>query len=143
MLLTHELGHIVGGFASGAKLLSADLRPWKSPYSIFQPDPYPLITLWAGPLLGVLLPLLIAVIARKDWIWFIANFCVLANGSYIAIAWTSNDRFLDTTKLLENGASKTSIAVYCLLTIAFGYIGFRSSCIKILGSSKPSHLPES
>jgi hypothetical protein len=64
--------------------------------------------------------------------WFIANFCVLANGAYIATAWFSGDRYLDTPKMLEHGASPITIAVYCILTIGFGYVGFRRSCISAL-----------
>jgi len=64
--------------------------------------------------------------------WFIANFCVLANGAYIATAWFSGDRYLDTPKMLEHGASPFMIAVYCLLTIGFGYVGFRRSCVSAL-----------
>ena len=70
--------------------------------------------------------------------WFIANFCVLANGSYIATAWFSGDRYLDTPKLLEHGASPIAIAVYCLLTIGGGYVGFRRSCITALSVPTPT-----
>jgi len=87
---------------------------------------------------GVLAPVTIAVIIQRDWMWFIANFCVLANGAYIATAWFSGDRFLDTPKLLEHGASPILIGVYCLLTIGFGYVGFRRSCVSAL--SAPTKL---
>ena len=39
MLLTHELGHVVAGWAGGATLVDADLAPWRLPYSVHQPDP--------------------------------------------------------------------------------------------------------
>jgi hypothetical protein len=132
MTFTHEMGHIIGGIGCGGSLQSADLLPWHLPYSIFEPDPFPLVTLWAGLILGVVGPVAIAMIAQRDWMWFIANFCVLANGAYIAAAWFSADRYLDTTKLLEHGASPITIAVYCSLTIGFGYVGFRRSCISAL-----------
>jgi hypothetical protein len=69
--------------------------------------------------------------------WFIANFCMLANGAYLATAWLSDDRYLDTPRLLEHGASRIAIGLYCLLTIAFGYVGFRRSCIHALWSTRP------
>ena len=90
----------------------------------------PLVTLWCGPILGVVVPLVIAMIVRRDWMWFIANFCILANGAYIATAWLSGDRYLDTPKLLEHGAYPITIALYCVLTIGFGYAGFRHSCVQ-------------
>ncbi|MCU0721289.1 MAG: hypothetical protein MUC83_16380 [Pirellula sp.] len=139
MTTIHEMGHIIGGTCCGGLLISADLLPWHLPYSIFEPDPYPLVTLWAGLMIGVLAPAAVAMIVQREWMWFIANFCILANGTYIAIAWLSGDRYLDTPRLLEHGASPISIAVYCLLTIAFGYVGFRRSCIVALAVPKPTN----
>ena len=136
MTFTHETGHIIGGTCCGGSLKSADLLPWHLPYSIFEPDPFPLVTLWAGLVIGVLAPVGVALVIQRDWMWFIANFCVLANGAYIATAWFSGDRYLDTPKLLEHGASPIAIAVYCLLTIGFGYVGFRRSCVSALSAPK-------
>ena len=130
MTFTHELGHIVGGYCSGGTLATADLLPWHLPYSFFDPDPKPLITLWCGPLLGVIVPLGIAWAVRRESPWFVAHFCVLANGTYLATAWISGERHLDTPKLLEHGAHPVTIGLYCLLTIGFGYWGFRRSCIR-------------
>lgn len=139
MTFTHEMGHIFGGWLCGGTLKDADLLPWHLPYSIFDPDPIPLITLWCGPILGVVVPLALAMTVRRRWMWFIANFCIVANGAYIATAWMSNDRYLDTPKLLEHGAHPATIAIYCLLTIGFGYIGFRRSCVCILGQPEPAN----
>ena len=132
MTITHECGHIVGGWLGGGTLRHAELRPWRLPHSMFQPDPRPLLTLWAGPIIGVLVPLAIALIVRRGWVWFIANFCALANGCYLAMAWISGDRFLDTPRLLDAGAWPISIVGYCLLTIGIGYYRFRANCIAVL-----------
>lgn len=78
MTFTHEIGHIIGGTCCGGSLKSADLLPWRLPYSIFEPDPIPLVTLWAGLIIGVLAPVAIAMILQREWMWFIANFCVPA-----------------------------------------------------------------
>lgn len=128
MTFTHELGHIVGGLCCGGRLISASVVPWRMPYSIFDPDPLPLVTLWSGLSLGALVPVLVATVINRRSLWFIAHFCLLANGSYIAIAWFTGDRYLDTARLLSHGASPLSIAIYCVVTIGWGYIGFRSSC---------------
>lgn len=132
MTFTHEAGHLVGGWMGGGTLQDADLWPWHLPYSLFEPDPRPLITLWAGPILGVLVPLAVAMIVRKEAAWFIASFCLLANGAYLAASWLSGDRFLDAPRLLAAGASTVSLAIYCALTIALGYARFRKSCIAML-----------
>lgn len=142
MTFTHEMGHVIGGMCCGGSLKSADLLPWHLPYSIFEPDPFPLVTLWAGLLIGVLAPVLLAMVLERDWVWFIANFCLLANGVYIATAWVTGDHYLDTSKLLEHGASPISIVVYCVLTIGFGYVGFRRSCIHVLSASRGQETGE-
>ena len=67
MTFTHETGHIVGGWLGGAKLTDCDLVPWRMPYSFHSPDPCPLLTLWAGPLLGVIVPMSLATLIRRRW----------------------------------------------------------------------------
>lgn len=131
MVTAHETGHVVAGWLSGGTLRQAELAPWRLPYSIFDPDPRPLVTLWGGPLAGVLVPLLFAAVLRADWAWLIAHFCQLANGVYLATSWLSGDTYLDTARLLEHGASPISIGAFCLLTIAYGYRGFRQKLITI------------
>ncbi|MCU0721494.1 MAG: hypothetical protein MUC83_17420 [Pirellula sp.] len=132
MTFTHEMGHIVGGLCCGGSIKSASVVPWSIPYSIFEPDPMPLVTLWSGLLAGALMPVLVAVVINNASAWFVAHFCMLANGIYVAIAWVTGDRYLDTARLLEHGASPWSIAIYCCATITIGYIGFRNSCFRIL-----------
>lgn len=129
MTVTHELGHIVGGTLSGGTLVDANLLPWHLPYSIFKPDPNPLVTLWCGPILGVLMPFAIAILLRRDWMWFAFDFCLIANGMYIGTAWFFNDRYLDTPQLLEHGTQPILILIYCGITIGIGYWRFRNSCI--------------
>lgn len=138
MLFTHEMGHIVGGKCCGGELRAFDLWPWHMPYSIFDPDPYPLVTLWSGLLLGAILPIGLSVLIQRDEMWLIGYFSLLANGLYIATAWATGDRYLDTSRMLEHGASPILIGVYCLMTIGGGYRGFRGSLIKMLSPPSPS-----
>lgn len=137
MTFTHEMGHILGGLCCGGSVKSASVVPWRIPYSILEPDPMPLVTLWSGLLVGALIPVLVAVMINKTSAWFVAHFCMLANGIYIAIAWVTGERYLDTARLLEYGASPISILIYCCATIGIGYVGFRNSCIRMLSPSKP------
>jgi hypothetical protein len=132
MTVTHELGHIIGGWFGGAKLTAFDIVPWRLPYSLHNPDPYPELTLWAGPLLGVAAPLAIAALVHHCWAWFIADFCLIANGVYLALAWMSADRFLDTPRMIAAGVHPGWIATYCVLTIGFGYVWFRADCVALL-----------
>lgn len=138
MTFTHECGHIAGGMACGATLTDFDLAPWRMPYSLHSTDPHPLVTLWAGPLLGIAIPLSLAALVNKRWAWFIADFCLIANGVYLALAWLSGDRYLDTPRLLDAGAHPATILLYCVLTIGLGYTWFRSDCIHVLSASPRS-----
>ncbi len=132
MTFTHETGHMIGGWVGGATLTDFDIAPWRLPFSLHNPDPYPLLTLWAGPVLGVLVPVIVAILVRHRWTIFIADFCMLANGCYLMLAWFAGDRFLDTPRLLDSGASPIAIAVYCALTIGIGYFRFRQDCLLML-----------
>ena len=136
MTLTHEAGHIVGGWCAGGTLKSAELRPWKLPYSTFHPDPAPLFTLWCGPVLGALVPWLIARSIGDDRVWFVAWFCVLANGLYLATSWVTGDQYLDTPQMLKHGAWPLSIAAYCLTTILFGYHGLRRHGLRLFADQR-------
>lgn len=132
MTTTHELGHIIGGWWGGATLIEFDIAPWRLPYSLHSPDPNPRLTLCAGPIVGVIVPIVVAAITRLRVFRFIADFCLLANGGYIAIAWMTGDRFLDTPRMLAAGVHPMLIATYCLITIGVGYVRFRSDCIAVL-----------
>lgn len=136
-VVTHESGHLIGGCCSGGVLQQFDLRPWHLPYSFFQPDPFPLITLWCGPILGALLPFGFAVVINRRWAWFVGYFCLLANGAYLAAAWISGQPQLDTSQLLRHGSPSVFIALYCLATITPGYLGFRNSILNLFRRAPP------
>lgn len=140
MTVVHESGHIVCGWAGGGTLREADIAPWGLPHSRFEPDPRPL-TLWGGPVLGVLVPVAVAALVRRGWTWFIAFFCLIANGSYLATAWVSGEPYLDTPRLLQQGANAATIAAYCTATIAVGYVGFRRQCVRVLAADQPHAAP--
>lgn len=132
MIVTHELGHVVGGWLGGAELKSLDLAPWRLPYSLHAPDPHPQLTLWCGPLVGVLVPLVMAQVVRHRYVDFVAHFCVLANGLYLACAWISGDRFLDTPRMLAAGVHPAWIALFSATTIVWGYMRFRADWLAIM-----------
>ncbi|MFO0976629.1 MAG: hypothetical protein U0996_09545 [Planctomycetaceae bacterium] len=127
MVMTHEAGHLVGGWCSGAVARDYDLRPWRLPYSIFEPDPHPLITLWSGPILGAALPLLIAVVIQRRSVAMVASFCLVANGLYLAIGLLTDDRWIDSQRLLEHGSSRWLIVLFSLACLLPGYPWLRSS----------------
>lgn len=131
MTFTHELGHLLAGWSTGGTLREADLLPWHLPHSRFEPDPIPLATLWGGPILGAAIPLAVAAACSTSHTRFIASFCLLANGIYLAAAWIWPDRWLDTSRLLDAGAPPATIAIFCAATIPNGYIGLRQAWLDI------------
>lgn len=133
MVLTHEIGHLLGGWLGGGRLVECDLAPWRLPYSFHNPDPRPKLTLWAGPLVGVLAPLLVATAIRHRWSWFIADFCLLANGVYLALAGLSGERLLDTPRMIVAGVHPLWIVSFCFVTIGMGYLRFRKDVASIVG----------
>lgn len=136
MTTMHEFGHLIGGRLCGATLVKHDLAPWRLPYSIHSPDPHPLVTLWMGPMFGAVAPLLIALVLRRRWAWFVADFCLLANGTYLAVAWWSGDPLLDTQRLLAADAHPATILVYCAVTIGLGYVWFREDCRRYIVATR-------
>ncbi|MEL6107801.1 MAG: hypothetical protein AAFU85_17385 [Planctomycetota bacterium] len=132
MTTTHEVGHLLGGWIGGATLKDFDLMPWRLPHSLHQPDPHPLLTLWAGPIFGIAAPIAIAFVCRWQPATFVADFCLLANGLYLALAWMTGDRFLDTARLLDAGTPPWLLATFCGVTICAGYIRFRTNCTTVL-----------
>lgn len=139
MTLTHESGHLLLGWFCGGTLQFVELWPW--PQSLFVPDPYPLGTLWGGPILGAAIPIAAAGLFRKEWLWFVAHFCLLANGLYLAGSWYTGDRFLDSPRLLKAGAHPLSLLAYCLVTIPWGYLGLRRSLVQVLHSPRTHASP--
>ena len=86
MQAVHELGHVLGTEITGGRVACVVLHPLTISRTDVAENPHPLLVVWAGPLCGVLLPLLLwasvaklmpqtAFLAR-----FFTGFCLLANG---------------------------------------------------------------
>lgn len=108
MMLVHEFGHCVGAWISGGTVQRVIFHPLRFTETVVDPDPHPLVTVWLGPILGVVLPVLIwcglqlarlpgAHVAR-----FAAGFCLLANGAYIGVG--SFERVADAGTMLFYGS---------------------------------------
>jgi hypothetical protein len=89
MQIVHELGHVLGAWATGGTVVHLELKPWTISQTLVSPNPQPLVEFWAGPIVGALLPValwLAARAARRSWAYllrFFAGFCLVANGCYI------------------------------------------------------------
>jgi hypothetical protein len=119
MQAVHELGHVAGAWLTGGQVARVVLHPLTISRTDLTVNPHPLVVVWAGPLLGCLLPLAAwGMVAALRWPWaylprFFAGFCLIANGAYIAAG--SFGGVGDAGVMLRHGSP-----LWCLL--AFGAV---------------------
>ncbi len=58
------------------------------------------------------------------------EFRILANGVYLAAAWVSGDSYPDTRNSLSTRIRQRLVERIILVTIGFGYVGFRRQWIR-------------
>jgi hypothetical protein len=86
----HESGHVIGAWLTGDRVGRVVLHPLTISRTDLVDNPRPLLVVWAGPVLGCLLPLATwGLAAALRWagaylLRFFAGFCLIANGAYIA-----------------------------------------------------------
>jgi len=90
MMAIHESGHVLGGLLTGGKIACVVLHPLAISRTDLAVNPHPAVVVWAGPLIGALLPLSLWFGAcllkwsQTGLVQFFAGFCLIANGAYIA-----------------------------------------------------------
>ena len=95
MMAVHELGHIVGASLTGGTVTKVVLHPFTISRTDVSPNPQPLAVAWAGPMVGVLVPLVLLAVfrlANVRWCYlaqFFAGFCLIANK--LAFASSTSD----------------------------------------------------
>jgi hypothetical protein len=108
MQAVHEFGHVAGAWLTGGRVARVVLHPLTISRTDLARNPHPLLVVWAGPVLGCLLPLAAwSLAAALRWPWaylprFFAGFCLVANGAYIAVG--SLDRVGDAGVMLRHGS---------------------------------------
>ncbi|NBC11070.1 MAG: hypothetical protein GVY24_04945 [Planctomycetes bacterium] len=107
MMVFHEAGHVLGAWLTGGDVRRVVLHPLAFSRTDVNPNPAPGVVVWAGPIVGVALPLSIWLLAAwrrlrvTPILRFIAGFCLLANGAYLAGG--SFDRVGDAGDMLRTG----------------------------------------
>ncbi|MEC9092177.1 MAG: hypothetical protein VX438_05690 [Planctomycetota bacterium] len=125
-MLVHELGHIVIGSLSGGTVTKVILHPLAISRTEVSPNPYPLLVVWAGPIGGVILPLLTwGLICRFKIPYeylarFFAGFCLVANGVYIGFG--SLEGIGDAGDLLKHGVPYWQLWLFGVVTIPVGFL---------------------
>lgn len=124
MQAVHEFGHVCGAWATGGRVERVVLHPLTISRTDLAENPAPLVVVWAGPVLGVVLPLLVwlataaAKVPGAFVLRFFAGFCLLANGLYIAVG--SFDRIGDCGEMLRHGSAPWYLWLFGLVTAPFG-----------------------
>ena len=125
MMATHELGHVIGAMASGGQIERVVLHPLTISRTDVSPNPNPLLVVWAGPILGCLLPLATGLTIPKRYQFtrntalFFAGFCLLANGAYIGFGVI--DRAGDCGDMLQHGSPIWTLLAFGAIASCTGF----------------------
>jgi hypothetical protein len=127
MMAVHELGHVLGAKATGGTIEKVVLHPLTISRTDVSPNPNPLVVVWAGPLVGVVLPLgllLAGRAARFKWAYmvqFFAGFCLIANGAYIGVgSFYGHDNASGPGVMLGHGSPIWSLWLFGAVCLPFG-----------------------
>ncbi|MBT3378259.1 MAG: hypothetical protein HN742_38405 [Lentisphaerae bacterium] len=124
MMAVHEAGHCLGALATGATIEAVKIPVIGFSRTDFSKGDCPLFVVWAGPLLGatmpvVLLALLRAVGARaRHALQFFVGFCLLANGAYIGLGAFSGAG--DCRQLAQHGSPGWTLVAFGVLSFGGG-----------------------
>jgi hypothetical protein len=125
MQAVHEFGHVLAARATGGTIVRVVLYPTTISRTEVFPNPHPLIEVWAGPVIGSILPLLVYLIAaamRCPGLYlfrFFAGFCLVANGSYL-LAGTIEEMG-DPGELLHHGSHAWQLILFGLIATPLGF----------------------
>jgi hypothetical protein len=124
MQAVHESGHVLGAWMTGGRVSRVVLHPLTISRTDLSHNPSPLVVVWDGPVIGVVIPLLIwagAAAARLPGAFvlrFFAGFCLLANGLYIGVG--SFDRVGDCGEMLRHGSKLWQLWLFGAATAPVG-----------------------
>jgi hypothetical protein len=121
----HEFGHVVGALTTGGQVTNVALHPLGISRTDISPNPRPLIVVWAGPAMGVLLPLILGGVAvglrlpEAFLLRFFAGFCLVANGLYIGAG--SFAGVGDCGDMLRHGSELWQLWLFGSITVPLGF----------------------
>jgi hypothetical protein len=124
MQAVHELGHVLGAWATGAEVTQVVLHPLAFSRIDLAENRLPGVVVWAGPIVGAALPLavwLVAVLLKLPgafFLRFIAGFCLVANGLYIGLG--SFGRVGDCGEMLRHGSPAWQIWLFGMTAVPLG-----------------------
>ncbi len=125
MQAVHESGHVVGGGLTGGRAARVVLNPLTISRTDLAENPHPLAVVWAGPIIGAVVPLLLwRAAATARWsgaflLRFFAGFCLIANGLYIGVG--SFGRVGDCGEMLRHGSPIWTLWLFGLIAAPLGF----------------------
>ena len=124
MMATHEMGHVLHAWLWDGQVERV-VVPW---FDFSRTDlsynPHPLFVAWGGALWGSLIPLVLLALAQASrnrlarWVQFLAGFCLIANGTYLAAGSVIGAG--DAGDLMRYGAPRWQLVVPGVLAAALG-----------------------
>lgn len=124
MQAVHEFGHVTAALLSGGHVERVILHPAAFSYTQLSRNPHPNFVTWLGPIIGIIVPIALLILARalrwRGWFvfQFFAGFCLIANGTYIAIGSLKN--MGDAGDLLRHGSPIYLLWMFGAITIPVG-----------------------
>jgi hypothetical protein len=124
MMAVHEAGHVLTAVLTGGQVQHVELHPLSISRTDVAPNPMPLAVVWAGPVFGVVLPLVIWLItsAARIKLQFLARsfaaFCLVANGAYIGVGQI--DGIGDAGQMMKQGSPDWMLWLFGIVCVPAG-----------------------
>lgn len=125
MQAVHEFGHLLAAVLTSEQISVVNLHPLQLSFTLLASHRYSITFLWAGPILGVLLPLFLwqlTKIMMRGWshvFRFFTGFCLIANGAYLGSAAFA--AYGDAKGLLQHEVSIFWLLAFAVITIPTGF----------------------
>jgi len=116
--------HALGAWLTGGRVARVVLHPLTISRTDLANNPRPLFVAWAGPMFGVVFPLVLWAFAKSIRVpgafvpRFFAGFCLLANGLYIGVG--SFGHIGDCGEMLRHGSAAWQLWLFGAVTAPVG-----------------------